>query len=132
MKNYFSFSQHFLGFVLVLIFLSLHSYAAVPGSNEPAKDFNSFYGLRAMDFVKYSALDYSRITGKKMNLLQRVSFKVMKLKLRKELKQQPALTMNDFFKDKKRLGTGWIILLAVLSTLLLLFLIFAIAYGGGF
>lgn len=132
MDNFFSSSKSVIGFLLLVIFISLHSYAAVPGSNEPAKAFNSFSGLRAIDFVKYSALDYSRITGKKMNLLQRVSFKVMKLKLRKQLKQQPNLTMNDFFKDKKRLGTGWIILLAVLGTLLLLLLIFAIAYGGGF
>ena len=133
MKNCFSLSQRVLGFILVLIFISLHSFAALPTSKAPAKAFNPLIsGLSAKDFVKYSALDYSRLTGKKMNLLQRVSFKVMKLKIRKELKQQPRLMMNDFFKDKKRLGTGWIILLAVLGTLLLLFLIFALAYSSGF
>jgi hypothetical protein len=131
MKNYLSLSQLVLGLIPVLISISLHSFAALPASKEPAKAFNPLIsGLSAKDFVKYSAFDYSRITGKKMNLFQKVSFKVMKLKIRKQLKQQPDLMMNDFFSDKKRLGTGWIILMAVLGTLLLLLLIFAIAYSG--
>lgn len=99
-------------------------------NNEPVKPLNHFNaGIRAADLLQFTAADYSVMTGKKMNYWQKLSFKVMKIKLRKELKKNPDLLLNDFYKENKRMGVGWIILLAVLSTLLLLLLIFAIAYG---
>ena len=99
-------------------------------SNEPVKSLSPVNaGIKAADLLQFTPADYSAMTGKKMNYWQKLSFKVMKIKLRKELKKNPDLLMNDFYKENKRIGTGWIILLAVLSTLLLLLLIFAIAYS---
>jgi uncharacterized integral membrane protein len=54
----------------------------------------------------------------------------MKIKLKRDLRKTPDLLLNDFYRQNKRMGTGWIILLAVISTLLLLLLLFALAYGS--
>jgi hypothetical protein len=70
------------------------------------------------------------MTGKKLTLVQKLAFRVMKIKLKRDLRKNPDLLLNDFYRQNKRMGTGWIILLAVISTLLLLLLLFALAYGS--
>ena len=111
---------------LLLLFFVTSTFAALPKIS-PVKQ--SYAGVKASDLLNFTATDYSLLTGKKMNAFQKISFKVMKIKLKKELKKNPDLLMKDFYMENKKMATGWIILLAVLSTLLLLLLIFAIAYG---
>jgi hypothetical protein len=109
----------------------MSAFPATALSPKPVDPSDQFYaGQKASVLLKFTASDYSLMTGKKMTLGQKLAFKVMKIKLKKELKQNPDLLLSDFYKQNKRMGTGWIILLAVISTLLLLLLLFAIAYGS--
>ena len=112
---------------ILLLFFVTTTFAALPKTT-PVKQ--SYAGVKASDILNFTAADFSLMTGKKMNAFQKISFKVMKIKLRKELKKNPDLLLNDFYKPNKKIGVGWIILITVLSTILLLFLIFAIAYSS--
>jgi hypothetical protein len=114
-----------------MLFFTMSAFPATALSPKPVDPSDQFYaGQKASVFLKFTASDYSLMTGKKMTLGQKLAFKVMKIKLKKELKKNPDLLLSDFYKQNKRMGTGWIILLAVISTLLLLLLLFAIAYGS--
>ena len=52
--------------------------------------------LQASEFVKLSAADYTALTGKKLNFLQRLSFKATKLKMKHDLKRNPNLKITDY------------------------------------
>ena len=78
--------------------------------------------LKIGKLVRLSPYQFAELTGKKMNLWDRISFDLLKIKMKHDLKKDPNLTLKDFYgsKRKKRLGTGWIILIIVGSILLLL------------
>ncbi|HEV8081751.1 MAG TPA: hypothetical protein VGP55_01035 [Chitinophagaceae bacterium] len=84
--------------------------------------------LNARDFVKLSAKDFSLITGKKMNLWNRISFTFLKVKMKHDLKKNPDLKVNDYYakEGKKHLSVWWIVGIGIV-TLLLIFLIYAAA-----
>ncbi len=84
--------------------------------------------LNASDFVKLSAKDFSLITGKKMNLWNRLSFSFLKMRMKHDLKKNPDLKVNDYYakKGKKHLSVWWIVGIGVVI-LLLIFLIYAAA-----
>ncbi len=80
--------------------------------------------FRAGDLVKLSPKQFSELTGKKMNVYERLSFKAIKLKMKHDLKKNPNLTLQDYYRHvgKKGHGTGWLILIVVVFILLLIVL----------
>ncbi len=90
--------------------------------------------LKASDFVKLSMKDFRRITGTKMNVKERISFMVMKKGMKQELKNNPNLTVGEYLVAKKKMGTGWWILIgaAVLLTILLIIAFASFNSGGWF
>ncbi len=71
--------------------------------------------LSISEFVKLSAKQFSELTGKKMNMWDKASFSIMKIKMKHDLKKNPNLTLKDYsgVVGKKRLGTGWWILIII-------------------
>ena len=106
--------------------VSLHNPTTLP-NNEVLKY------LRGSEVVKLSARQLMELTGKKMNLWEKVSFGIMKVKIKHDLKKYPNLTLKDYYsnKIKNRLGTIWWILIGIAGVLLLAIVIFIIAYSGG-
>ena len=106
--------------------VSLHNPATLP-NNEVLKY------LKGSEVVKLSARQLMELTGKKMNLWEKVSFGIMKIKIKHDLKKYPNLTLKDYYsnKIKNRLGTIWWILIGIAGVLLLAIVIFIIAYSGG-
>ncbi len=84
--------------------------------------------LKACDFVKLSAKDFTLITGRKMNVWNRLSLSFIKMRMKHDLKKNPNLNVNDYYanKGRKHLSAWWIVGICVVSLALLLF-IFAIA-----
>jgi hypothetical protein len=84
--------------------------------------------FKTSDFVKLSAKDFSLIKGKKMNLLNRVSFSFLKMRMKGDLKKNPAPKVNYYYakESKKHLSVWWIVGIGIVS-LLLIFLIYAAA-----
>lgn len=99
-----------------------------PGNIEKPGRIKFSNNLKASDFVKLSAKDFSWITGKKMNLWNRLSFSFLKMRMKHDLKKNPDLKVNDYYakKGKKHLSVLWIVGISLLI-LILIFLIYAAA-----
>ncbi len=82
--------------------------------------------LKASEFVKLSAKDFSLITGKRMNLWNRISFTFLKVRMRHDLKKDPDLKVNAYYaiEGKRHLSVWWIVGIGIV-VLLLIFLISA-------
>lgn len=125
----FSFFLPALCTCFLLLVVCMNANANMPVINEPGNSIHAFdAGMKAAELLDISAADFSVITGKKMNTWQKLSFKLMKIKLRKELKKNPDLLLKDLYTVNKTMGAGWILLLAVLGALLILLLLFSLAY----
>ena len=95
--------------------------------SKPAKEnaviANVSNNIKASEFVKLSAKDVSIITGKKMNVWNRLSFSVLKMRMRHDLKKNPNFTIRDYYAKKSSqrmsawawIGIGAGILLIILA-----------------
>lgn len=80
--------------------------------------------LRADVFVTLSVKDFRAITGQKITLIQKLFFKTVQNKLKKDLKINPDLMVNDYYdpvEKKFKLDPLWFILGIMIGPLALLF-----------
>lgn len=61
--------------------------------------------LKASEFVKLTANEFSDLTGKKLNLIERLSFTITKMRLKHDLKKNPNLTITAYVKQSKHAGS---------------------------
>lgn len=85
--------------------------------------------IKLSEFVNLSARDFRKLSGEKMNVLERISFPFMKMKMKKEIKKNPDLTVGQYLETSKKISTGVIILLVLLGIGVILAII---AASGGF
>lgn len=119
---------------LLCLFMVLYSaaFASQPYAHENRKPGKMIPAdLRASELLKFTATDYSRFTGKKMNGFQRISLGILKVKLKRALKKNPGMSLSDFYKENKKMSVGLIIVIVVLSLLLLFVIVLGIGYKGG-
>lgn len=82
-------------------------------NNEVPATSSAIKYLKASEFVKLSAKEYSDLTGKKLNLFQRMSFKITKMKMKHDLKRNPDLKLTDYINGDDatfRIDALWLIL----------------------
>lgn len=79
------------------------------------------------DYMNLTVQDITVIQGKKMSFWDKISFHIMKMTMKKEIKRNPNILVSEFYAKarKKRLAWGWWVAIAV-GVLLILFLIFAL------
>ncbi|HXR84975.1 MAG TPA: hypothetical protein VN722_11730 [Hanamia sp.] len=127
---------------LFALFFQVNSISAssliVPGitKSNTARTANVNY-FKASEFVKLSAKDFSRLSGKRLNMFQRISFQVVKLKMKHDLKKNPNLLITDYAKapsgSDRRFSFLWFILgvagviTGLMMPVLPLFFVFAFA-----
>ncbi|HEV8082543.1 MAG TPA: hypothetical protein VGP55_05045 [Chitinophagaceae bacterium] len=78
---------------------------------------------RASVFVKLSAKEFEAISGKKLNFLQRIYFKIIQRKLKHELKKAPDLLITNYYdpqKEKFKFDPLWFVIAAFIGPLGLL------------
>jgi hypothetical protein len=56
---------------------------------------------KASVFVNLSAGEFAAATGKKLNFFQKIYFKVIQRQIKRDLKKNPDLLINDYFDQKK-------------------------------
>jgi hypothetical protein len=116
---------------ILAILLCLSSFATTnnanaisriyPGSTATAiKDWKN---LKLSEFIMLSAKDYSKVTGKKMNLRERISFSITKQRMKHVLKKNPNMTVNEYMASSGKMGTGWWILIGAAAAVLIILLI---------
>jgi len=106
------------------------SSAARPTTIDPTRE--AWHQLKLGDIVSITPRAFSILTGKKMTLMERVAFRLVKMKMKKALKKNPDMRAGEFFAAQKKMKTWLLVIVIVLGALLLAFLIFALAYSGAF
>lgn len=92
----------FLFFLFLIISHNGFSISIVPQATSESyisSDGNDY--LRATVFVKLSAKEFGMLTGKKLNLPQRIYFKIVQQRLKHELKENPDLLITRYYDPKK-------------------------------
>lgn len=112
--------------VLILLIASRHNntYAAAisqPGFLITPAEIGKYKSAR--EFIKLTPADINHFTGKKMNVLQRFSFNIMMKEMKRALRKNPNLTVNEFFSAPHKLEIIWLVVIMALALLLLLVMI---------
>ena len=108
----------------------------IAGRGEPAMAANAkhqsfsrlpanFMAMKLTEFVRLSQKDFSKITGRKLNWKERVSFFLLKKSMKKSLRSRPGQSVRDFLAGPagKRKSKTLVIILVLLAVLVLVALI---------
>jgi hypothetical protein len=79
------------------------------------------------EFITLSFKQFATLTGQKQNLRNRLSFGIMKLKVKHDLKKNPDLMISEFYRPHERTPAWKIILWVLVGLLVLPLLIIGIA-----
>src|SRR4051812_16261900 len=80
--------------------------ASIYNSTPNPKRYEAVKYLKISELVNLSAKQFSELTGKKMNTWHKLSFKIMKIKMKHDLKKNSNLSLKDYYTSSpKRLGT---------------------------
>ena len=96
-----------------------------------------FMAMKVSEFIKLSAKDFNEVTGKKLNLKERISFSLLKKDMKKSLRSHPDQTVKDYLATAHQKGKNktLVIILIVLAVLIMVALIVLstidINFGGG-
>ena len=80
--------------------------------------------LKASVFVNLSSKEFTMLTGKKLNFLEKLYLKSVQHKLRREVKKNPDLLVTQYYDQKKakfKVDGLWFVLGAMLGPLGILF-----------
>ncbi len=97
-----------------------------PGFNE------TWMQMKAVDFIKLKVDDFAKLCQKKLTLKEKISFSVLKKNLKRELKKNPNLTVQEFMMvaGQKKMSTGaWIAIILGVALVTLIILGSAGAFG---
>jgi hypothetical protein len=82
-------------------------------------------------FIQFSPGDFHRMTGQKMNFIQRVSFGLIKHRMRNSLKKKGDMTVNKFMTYPFKPTKWWhFVLLGILAILMIIVFITVAKLGA--
>ncbi|MFZ9387500.1 MAG: hypothetical protein ACO25B_06425 [Chitinophagaceae bacterium] len=86
--------------------------------------------MKAVNFIKLNIRDFSKISGKKITLKERLTFSILKANLKKAVKKNPDMLVGDYLAGgAKKISTGaWI---AIISGVILItiWILATVPYG---
>lgn len=104
---------------LFTLFLQVNAIRAssiiVPATKSNNVAAKSVKYLKASEFIKLSAKDFAQLTGKKLNVFQRMSFQIVKLKMKHDLKKNPNLLVTDYTNSPSASGSRFSFLWFILG-----------------
>ena len=110
-------------FIILSIFLFCQesfsfSIVRIP-ANEIKPEIKDPGNVKASVFVNLSAKEFAVITGKKLNFFERIYFKAIQRQIKRDLKKNPDLLINDYFDPKKKvkfkLDPLWFVIAAIIG-----------------
>ncbi|MGI8634387.1 MAG: hypothetical protein ACR2KZ_03185 [Segetibacter sp.] len=110
----------FISFILVIVLFSpINSSYAIsfskPVTASASPPVSVLQYMKASEFIKLSPRDLSAVTGKKLSLLEKVSLKVLQIKMKHYVSRNPNSTLADYYSSE---GEGNFNLLWFLAGLL--------------
>lgn len=126
---------HLLSLLLAFSFaLTAPYFATASFKLKPSATPISTYlkNAKLIDIINLSPDDLAAFKGKRMNIWDRISFKIMKMNMRKELKENPDILVSDYYSKtmQKRLAWGWWVLISVGALLILFAILSALALAS--
>lgn len=76
--------------------------------------------MKASVFVTMSAREFAAATGKKLNFFEKIYFKVIQRKVKRDLQKNPGLMISDYFdpkKEKFKFDLLWFIIASIIGPL---------------
>ena len=88
--------------------------------------YDALNNITVSNFVKLSSKQFSELTGKKMTVTDKLSFLILKNRMKHALKKDPGITIQEYFSKKKSsiLSVLLWILIGFVALILLIVLIF--------
>jgi hypothetical protein len=98
------------------------------------KTFFPTLELSVRTFVSLSVKQMEVLAGRKLTAREKLSFFVLKIKMKHDLKRNPHIQLSDYYgkNANRKLGTGWWILIILAGLMLLVFVLYILAFGGAF
>jgi hypothetical protein len=92
---------------------------------KPASSPHTIKYLKGTEFIKLSFKQFVSITGEKENLWNNISFNIMKMKVRHDLKKDPNLSITDYNANRSKHGLRIVlwILIGIIALILIIRLI---------
>lgn len=90
-----------LGIIALLLFNTAHAFTSLvilKPAVDKIKDPNPLSLITAKQFLSLTPQKFQELTGKKMNLVQKVEFKMLQHKVKKMVKKGEVVTMADVQK----------------------------------
>lgn len=86
--------------------------------------------IKGSEFTKLSFKQFTMLTGENENLWNKLSFNVMKMRVKHDLKKYPELRLSEYNNPKHKMGLGLKILLWAAGIFLLFLLVILIIYSS--
>ena len=92
----------FISFILAIALLSAEnkSYAISFSKPDTASLSPSASSMKTSEFIKLSPGDFALSKGKKLSFFEKVSFKVLQMKMKHYLKKNPDSTVADYYQSE--------------------------------
>jgi hypothetical protein len=116
----------FVSLLLMLRGKGSSSFVTSDGPRDPVPWRN----LKVSEFLRFSTIDYNPVAGKRFNLKQRIEFTAMKIGMRRALKRNQNITVDQYLATPKK-PRVWLIALIILGFITLTILILALAVASG-
>jgi hypothetical protein len=98
-----------LGVIALLAFDTAKAFTALtviaPTTKPPIKDPNPLSMITAKQFISLTPQKFQELSGKKLNIIQKVQLKIMQHKVRKMVRKGEVVTMADVQKKFDDLGS---------------------------
>ncbi|MFI5186552.1 MAG: hypothetical protein ACHQF0_07510 [Chitinophagales bacterium] len=98
-----------IGIISLLFYNSAHAFTSLVVISKPAattiKDPNPLSFITAKQFLSLTPQKFQELSGKKMNVFQKIEFKMLQHKVKKMVKRGEVVTMADVQKKYDDLST---------------------------
>ena len=108
-------------------FCASASFGSHPAATSISEDWKY---LKLRDYMNMSFHEMTVLKGRELNIWDKISFKIMKMNINKELKKNPNMLVTEYYAkvQQKRLSPGaWVAI--TLAALLVLILIVSSLYS---
>lgn len=118
----------FLGFLLLLTVSGSNAFSF---SIAKSRSSELLKYEKGSEFIKLSFKQFAKLTGKKDNVWNKLSFGIMKARIKYDLKTNPDLILSDYNKPKHKISPGLKALLWIVAGFIILYLLVLVIYEFG-
>lgn len=107
--------------VILILLVSNNGFSlSIVKTSPPGSDVSpaTIDYLRASVFVKLSVKEFQAMTGRRLNLPQKIYFKIIQRRLKHELKRNPDLLITQYYNEQKakfKLDLLWFVVAAIIE-----------------